>query len=428
MGYNLNIMYISADKKYQLLLEISHKVRDTFDLDEIMNHLLDTVKTVVDYDAAGIFVLNQDLVHGRREQPKEMIAGIARRGFDPIPADHDAMLTFGKGIVGHVIFTGTSLIVPDVRLDPRYIVGRSCTLSEITVPLVRNDQTIGALDLESDQLSAYDESDLEVLGFFADAAALSIEKAMLHRQLLEKQLLDKQLQLARDVQSRLFPSEPPHISGYDIAGICLPAEEIGGDYYDYIKLSDRRLGVAVADVSGNGIASAMVMTAFRGLLRMQTRSKHEPAIFFRTINRLLPEFTGNNQFVAAVYVILEPELEFFTYVCCGQQPPLLLHPDGSMGKLDVRGPVLGILENVRYSTEKLSLAPGDILCMFTDGVVELTNQEGVCFGVERLAAAIHRGRDLPAAELVQVIIRATEQFSGSQSYIDDFTLVIIKHV
>ena len=421
-------MYLTDDQKYQLLLEISRKVRDTLDLDEIMDHLLDTVKTVVEYNAAGIFILNQDLVHGRREHPREVIAGIARRGFDLKPAEKDAMLTSGKGIIGHVIFSGASLIVPDVRLEPRYIEGRNRTRSEIAVPIVRNNRAIGALNLESDQVSAYDESDLEVLQFIADAAAISIEKAMLHRQLLEKKLLDKQLQLARDMQSRLFPSEPPHIAGYDIAGICLPTEEIGGDYYDYIRLNHRKLGIAVADVSGNGIASALVMTAFRGLLRMHTRGRLGSAKIVRAINRLLPEFTGSSHFVTAVYIVLNPECEEFIYVCCGQQPPLLLHSDGSMGNLHVSGPALGIINDASYSTEKLSIVPGDILTMYTDGVVEMTNPEGIDFGVERLATAIYQGRDLPASELIQMIISETQQFSGSQSYPDDFTLVIIKRV
>jgi sigma-B regulation protein RsbU (phosphoserine phosphatase) len=419
-------MNLTDKKKYQLLLEISHKVRDTLDLDETMYHLLDTVKTVVDYDAAGIFVLNQDLVHRRHELPKEKIAGIARRGYDPIQTDQDAMLRFGKGIIGHVISTCASLIVPDTLQDPRYIEGRSQTRSEIAIPIVRNNRAIGALNLESNKLSAYNEGDLEVLQFFADAAAISIEKAMLHRQLLEKELIDKQLQLARDVQSRLFPSEAPHISGYDIAGVCIPAEEIGGDYFDYIKLPHGGLGVAVADVSGNGIASALMMTAFRGLLRMHTRGSLGPVKIAQAINRLLPEFSGYSHFVTVVYVILNPEHDEFTYICCGQQPPLLLHSDGSMGNLDMHGPALGILKNVHYSTEKLSRSPGDILTLYTDGVVELTNPEGVDFGIERLVSEVNSGRDLPAAELVQKIIRVTQQFSGSQSYQDDFTLVIIK--
>ena len=161
---------------------------------------------------------------------------------------------------------------------------------------------------------------------------------------------------------------------------------------------------------------------------MHTRGRLGSAKIARAINRLLPEFTGNSHFVTAVYIVLNPECEEFIYVCCGQQPPLLLHSDGSMGNLHVSGPALGIINNASYSTEKLSIVPGDILTMYTDGVVEMTNPEGIDFGVERLATAIYQGRDLPASELIQMIISETQQFSGSQSYPDDFTLVIIKRV
>jgi sigma-B regulation protein RsbU (phosphoserine phosphatase) len=382
----------------------------------------------VDYDAAGIFVLNQDLVHARREHPIEKIAGVARRGFEERPHAEDAMLMDGKGIIGHVISTCESLIAPDVSLDPYYFEGRSLTRSEIAVPIVRNKRAIGALDLESDQLNAYDESDREILELFADAASISIEKAMLHRQILEKELLDKQIELARGVQSRLFPSEPPHIPGFDIAGICLPAEEIGGDYYDFIKLTHGGLGVAVADVSGNGIPAALVMTAFQGLLRVHTRGKLGPAKIARAINRLLPECAGGSHFVTAVYAVLSSKSREMSYVCCGQEPPILLHPDGSLGNLNVRGPALGIVKDVAYPTEKIVLSPGDILAIYTDGVVELVDQQGIGFGTDRLAIVLHENRSLSAAELIQCIIRETQKFSGSQSYQDDFTLVIVKRL
>jgi sigma-B regulation protein RsbU (phosphoserine phosphatase) len=421
-------MYLTDRDKYQLLFEISQKVRDTLDLDEIMDHLLDTVKTVVDYDAAGIFVLNQDLIYERHKHPTEMIAGVARRGFDVKPPEQDAMLTLGKGIIGYVIFSGTSLIVPDVSLDPRYIEGRNRTRSEITVPIIRNDRAIGALNLESDQLSAYDESDLEVLQFFADAAAISIEKAMLHRQLLEKKLLDKQLELARELQSRLFPDEPPHLSGYDIMGICLPAEEIGGDYYDFIQLPRGGMGIAVADVSGHGIPAAMMMTAFRGLLRMHTHGNLGPANIAHMINRQLPEFIGDSNFVTAVYAFLNPISDELTYVCCGHPLPLLIRSDGSVGDLRVHSPALGVFTSATCPTEKISLAPGDVIVLYTDGVVDLSDQGGTEFGVERLVTTIRQNKGQPAADLIQTIIRRTQQFSGSQSYFDDFTLVIIKRL
>ena len=419
-------MKLSDSRKFQLLLEISQKVRDTFDLDETLTHILDTIHGVVDYDAAGIFVLNRDLVHGRFEQPRGMIAGISQRGYGSAPAPDDEMINLGKGIVGHVIASKAGVVVADVHQDRHYIQARPQTQSEIAVPILSNERAIGALNLESDQLSRYDESNLEVLQFFADAAALSIEKSMLHRQLLELEVMDKQIELARDTQSHLFPDKPPHIPGYDIDGICIPAHEIGGDYYDYFDLPRGKVGLTAADVSGHGISAALLMTGFRGLLRTHVRNRSNPAAIVKAINRLLPEFSGNGGFVTAVYLTLDPVNHEFDYVCCGQQPPLLLHADGSTGSSDLRGPALGILEDVIYTSQTVSILTQDIMAIFTDGVVELTNAKGEEFGVERLKEVLHRNRSLPAADLIQRVVEAAREYLGKMEFDDDLTLVIIK--
>jgi len=419
-------MALSTEEKYSLLIEISHKIRDTLDLDEITNHLLDTLQTVVDYDAAGFFVLNQDLLRSWRESPKELIAGITRRGFDPRPVERDAMLMLGKGVIGHVIRSAAPLIISDVRLDPRYVEGRRRTLSEIAVPLILNDRAIGALNLESDQLAAYDENDLEILRFIADAAVICIEKAILHRQMLDKQLLDKQLETAREVQSRLLPSKPPRIPGYDIAGICVPTDEIGGDYFDFIPLPHNRLGMVVADVSGHGIAAALVMTAFRALLRTYARSRSGTARTARQINRVLPEFTGSSHFVTMVYAVLELDQGRLTYTSCGHPAPLILRVDGSLEQKATCCPALGIIQNASYTSAEITLAPGDLLALFTDGVVELADPDGHDFGMQRLASTLRDGRHLPVASLIQEVIRRTQAFSGLSNPPDDFTLVIVQ--
>ena len=419
-------MNLTLEKKYQLLLDISQKVRDTLDLDEIMEHILDTVKTVLDYDAAGIFVLNQDLVRGRHESPLGMIAGIARRGFDPNPPERDDMLMHAQGITGYVILNCQSLVIPDVRLDPRYIQGRRSTLSEITVPIIRNERAIGALNLESDRLSAFEPDDVEVLQFFADAAAISIEKAMLHKQLLEQELIGKQLETAREVQTKLLPHSSPNLSGYDIAGICIPTDEIGGDYFDYIPLSHNRLGLAIADVSGHGIPAALVMTAFRALLRTKAHGNSRPANIANSIDRLLPEFTGSKHFVTVLYAVLEAPTGNLTYISCGHPPPILLRTNGEAEKLTRHNPALGIFENLHHSDEEVILAPGDILVLYTDGVIELMNQNNVTFGISRLVQVIRENQQLPAAEIILKVIQATQVYSDNYGFLDDFTLVIVR--
>jgi serine phosphatase RsbU (regulator of sigma subunit) len=419
-------MKLNSEQKYQLLLELSQKVRDTLDLDEILEHLLDSVKTVLAYDAAGIFVLNQDLMLGRHGAPREMIAGISRRGFDPGPPSEDAMLMHGDGITGYVIRNCQSVVVPDVHLDARYVQGRRTTLSEITVPVIRNERAIGALNLESDRRSAYTTDDIEVLQFFADAAAISIQKAVLHKQLLEQELINKQLETAREVQSRLFPHSSPDLSGYDIAGICLPASEIGGDYFDYIPLSRKRLGLAVADVSGHGISSALVMTAFRALLRTKARGRSGPANIVNSINRLLPEFTGNNHFVTVLYAILDSTSGSLTYISCGHPPPLLMHINGEVELLEQHNTALGIFPNSDCVVKQKQMAKGDILALYTDGITELMNQQGEAFGIERLAQALKENQGLASAELVNRVIEATQGFTDYPSFRDDLTLVIVQ--
>jgi len=418
-------MNLTIEQKYQLLFEISHKTRDTLDLDKIMAQLLDMIKPVVNYDAAGIFVLNQALSQDASTPQRNKIAGMCWRGYFPLP-NEDAMLTHGKGIVGHVISTGTSLVSPDVRLDPYYIEGRPETLSEITVPIMVNERAIGALNLESDHIGTYNEIDLQVLQFFADAAAIALEKAILHRQLLEKELLDKQLQMAKDVQTHLLPQNDPQIAGYDIAGVCIPAEKIGGDYYDYLQLMDGQIGIAVADVSGHGISSALVMSAFRSLLRTHAHGSSSPAQIACAINQHLPEFTGGNHFITMTYGILNPADDRVNFTRCGHPSPSLLHPDGTVETFIANRPAFGIYRDVDYVDENKTLSQGDILIIFTDGVVDIENQNGEAFGSQQLIETIAQNKVLTSQELIHHVVEQTRVFAGFQPYQDDFTLVIVK--
>jgi sigma-B regulation protein RsbU (phosphoserine phosphatase) len=421
------MMQLTAETKYQLLAQISHEIRDTLDLDEILNHLLDMVRSIVLYDAAGIFVLNEDLVHLGNNRPRELIAGISLRGFDKRPNGIDPMLREGKGIIGHVIKTGECIVAPDVRVDPHYLEGRRQTLSEIAVPIVRNGRAIGTLNLESDKLDSFGCDDVEVLRFFADAASISIEKAMLHRQIMEKERLEEQLKVASNVQARLLPEKPPALPGYEIAGTCLSTYDIGGDYFDYIELPNGRLGLVVADVSGHGIPAALIMASFRALLRTQTRFNPAPAHIADSMKRLLPDFTGEANFVTCVYGVLDPASGAFTYANCGHIPPMLLRADGRIEELTPGGPVFsGVIEHESYCESSTVIEEGDTLVLYTDGVVEVMNEQEEEFGVGRMSDIMLRSRGMPVEEIIGSVVRATQEFAGFESPEDDFTLVVVR--
>ena len=159
-------------QRYGILLEMSRRISRTFDLPEILHYLLDAVRQVVPYDAAGVFVLNRSLgLPGTAED--RVVAAMATVGFDPHPEREDPMLRSGKGIIGHVITTGLPVVAPDIRLDRHYVPGRCRTMSELAVPISSNGKVIGALNLESDGLAAYSDADVDELGYFAAVAAIS---------------------------------------------------------------------------------------------------------------------------------------------------------------------------------------------------------------------------------------------------------------
>ncbi len=417
---------LTADTKYRLLLQIAQTISGTLDLDEILNHILNTVRTVIDYDAAGIFVLTREDPFSRVGHRQQVIAGMASRGFDPRPPEDDEMLRLGKGIIGHVIASGQPVVASDVRVDPHYVEGRASTEAEIAVPISLEGRVVGAVNLESDRRGAYGDRDLETLQFFADAAGISIQKAMLHRELLEKRRIETQLQIAHDVQSRLLPTASPRLPGYDIAGVSIPTYDIGGDYFDYLPLPGDRLGLVVADVAGKGIPAALIMATFRTLLRLSARFEPDVAAAMRAVNRFLVESSSLPGFVTAVYGELDPGQGRFLYSNCGHNPPLVVRADGRLEQLTAGGPFLGVFDAISYESDETRLAPGDVLVLYTDGVVDTSSAGGDEFGVARLAAVAHEARAEPAAAIIDRLVAATREFSGARSYDDDFTLLIVR--
>lgn len=417
-------MALSAEFKYRLLLELSQKISRTLDLQQVLDELLRTLRSAIGYDAAGVFVLNRAVPLGLASDGN-LIAGMVQVGFE-IPRADNPMFREGRGIIGHVIRSGEVVNAPDVRLDPHYLPGRSATRSELACPVVSEAGVIGCLNVESDRTEAFSPADAELLQFFADAAALSIEKALLHRQVLEKQRIEDQLRVARDVQAGLLPGAPPVVAGWDIAGINLPSWAIGGDYFDYLPLTDGRLGLVVADVSGKGIPAALIMATFRAALRTELQRQAEVHLVAEELNRALHEPREVSRFVTAVFGILDPATGSFRYVNCGHNPPFVLQRSGGRELLRQGGPVLGLLPGERFETGEARIERGDELVLYTDGVVEPADARDADFGVAGLERVAREFRHRPAADTLDAVVAATRAFSGREQYEDDFTLVVAR--
>lgn len=407
---------VTSESRLRLMLEINRKINSSLELNEVLNFILDSVKTIIPYDAAEIYLLDA------KTQTVEYFVG---RGSDDAERE-DVPLKKMRGIVGRVMATGEPVLAPDVFQNPDYIVGRQSTRSQLTVPIVSDGTIIGAFNVESDQPGRFTEEDLAWLTVLATQAAISIDKALLHRELIEKKRLEEQLRIARDVQLSLLPKAAPQLEGLDIAGLNVPSEDIGGDYFDFIPIVQGHLGVVVADVAGKGIPAALIMASFRAFLLSEIRNNYAIRTIFAKVNNLLHESLKEHQFVTAFYGVLDLEHRRFTYSNAGHHPPILFRADGQQRCLKSGGPVLGIFEGTTYNERFTDLVPGDILLLYTDGLVEAENPARQMFGRERLGTFVRAHSHLSAEPLCQAIYAEMRRFTGEEQLKDDTTIVVIK--
>src|SRR5467141_2940635 len=403
---------LSTIDKLRMLLDITKTISRSLDLDEVLNLVMDTLDSLIPYDAAGIYLLKRSQPQSEWAEDETCVFHTqVVRGYD-IDDLQELGLKMGEGLIGHVAVSGKPFISPDVRNEPRYINARARTRSELIAPIISNDEVIGVFDLESDELNAYTNDDIEILLLLASQVAIIIEKVMLHDSLIEKQRLETQLEVARQVQLELLPARDPQLEGFDISAYNFPTEEVSGDYYDWVRIYDDQIGVVIADVSGKGVPAALLMAFLRASLRAATHIGYAPHISMTKVNYLLWESIERNQFVTAFYGILDTTNRTLAYSNAGHNPPILIDADGK-ARFEERGSLpLGMFKDTRYHEYYLTTEPGDMLVLYTDGVTEANNSRGEEFGRDRLAEAVKANRKLTARNLIaavhQIVIDWTE--------------------
>src|SRR5436190_15613508 len=240
---NAKVEKLSTVDKLRMLLDITKTISRSLDLDEVLNLVMDTLGSLIHYDAAGIYLVE---FHPDDKNPYIFRSRVIR-GYKISFELIEPRLKMGEGFLGTVAQSGKPIISHDVSRDSRYFAAREQTRAEMVAPIISNDKVIGAFDLESDDLDAYTEDDLSVLQLLASQVAIIIEKVRLHDQVVEKKRLEAQLEIARQVQLDLLPSNDPSIENFDVSAYLFPAEEVSGDYYDWVKVFDDQIGIIVAD-------------------------------------------------------------------------------------------------------------------------------------------------------------------------------------
>jgi len=404
-------------EEQKLLFEVSKTLSSTLNIDEVLRQILGSLRKVVGFIAGGVFLLDEE---------KGEVNTVYSEGYGHSGHDEFVRVKLGQGLVGWIANTGEAVIVPDVNKDDRYISGHPDTISEIGVPIKIDGRIIGVLNLESDEPNAYDDHALELVSGFASHAAISIERAIMHKNMIENQRFAEQLSIARDIQLTFLPKKDPVVPGYDISGVNIPSGEVGGDYFDYIKIVDYQTGIAIADVSGKGIPAALIMASYRASLIAEIRNNYAIRIICAKVNSLLYESLEQGNYVTAFYGVLDSKNDIFTSCNCGHNRPIVIRNDGSIELLKEGGLALGVLQHTIYEERPISIRSGDMIVFYTDGVTEVNNERDEEFGEDRLIGLLKQYHELPSRDIQKKIIQEVRGFASKDHNFDDLTLIVLK--
>ena len=302
--------------------------------------------------------------------------------------------------------------------------------AEVLLPLAGRTRLMGVMVLGPKRSEEpYSPSDLQLLASIGAQAGLGLEVNELAQSLAEEaakhQRVQREVEIAREVQQRLFP-EIPVMPGLELAGHCRPALGVGGDYYDVVPLEDGRLVIAIGDVSGKGIAAALLMASLRASLRgIVEAGSHDLARIVGKLNRLIHEASTANRYATLFFAIYDPATQRLRYVNAGHNPPVVLQQDGAI-RLEACGPVVGLLKDVEYEEAWVQLAAGDLFIGYTDGISEAMTVADEEWGEDRMQAVAEGMRDRPLPEILEAIFCGADEFTAGAPQYDDMTVLMLR--
>jgi sigma-B regulation protein RsbU (phosphoserine phosphatase) len=343
----------------------------------------------------------------------------------------------GEGIIGRVWQTREPVLLTDLANAPELAGLRGTSLGATSVmvtPLLYGKQNMGVLALGNGPSSpSFTPSDFFVFKSIAEQSAFALYNAIIYSEANEKKRLDHDLEIARDIQRILLPSEAPVIPGFEISGINIPARHVSGDYFDYLTVDNDKLGVAIADVSGKGVPASIIMAICRSVLRSQAAANPSPADVLQKVNRQLYPDIKEDMFISMAYVILDHVQGTMVLSRAGHDAPILFdQATGTATPVKPPGMVLGIDSGSVFDRITgdfaLTLNRGDCLLLYTDGVTEALDANGDEFGPDRMIESVRASAPEGAPAIITGLIDALRSFVGVQPQNDDITLIAIRKI
>jgi len=310
----------------------------------------------------------------------------------------------------------------------------------LAAPIAIEDDRRGMLVMADKEsrfgVGPFTPEDERTLALFANQAAIALENARLHREALEKERYERDMQLAAEIQRQILPKGVPRLPGYEIVGWNRPAREVGGDYYDLLPLAvgsfegnderPERLGVALGDVSGKGVPAALMVSTLHSAIRLLMGKVETGPRLVERLNKHILASSAPNKFITLLVGELDPDGGTFRYVNAGHNPGLLLRADGTLDRLAPGGLPVGLLPGGSYRADRVDLRPGDLLCLYSDGITECSSLTDEELGEARLIELLRSVADRPLGEILETVEQAVTDFAEGAQQGDDQTVVLIR--
>ena len=407
-------------KRLHTLIEVNALISSSLDLDTILENVMSISKKVMNADASSLMRID--------EKTNELIYQVAQ-GTVGQKLKQEFRLKMGQGIAGTVAQEAKPLLLEDAYTHPKFHRAHDDatgyrTKSMITVPLkvagrvTGVSQVINRLDGKP-----FDKDDLELFISLSSMVAIALENAKMHQTLLEKQRIVRDMEFARTVQESFLPQSEPEVQSYKFSSHYTPALEVGGDFYDFIRLDKGHTGIVIGDVSGKGVPAALYMAKLGSDMRTLAFTEQSPAEALIKLNDLLAARSRRGMFATLLYIELDSQAGMLTISNAGHLPPIIKKTNGSLVKLATAGGApLGMLAGMKYGQETAKIMPGDTVILYTDGIVEAMNAKEELYGYDRFEALVRKSPSTPNS-LKSAIIDDVNRFTGLSPQHDDMTLV-----
>ncbi len=401
----------------QILSELSEQVRSILDARELLDTVTRKISQSLHVDRIAV-LLQDGAQEGGWYRPAFATGYHAPLDF-ALPADAPAVAQM-RNSRAPVVMEGSGGSAGLERLD-----------AQLLLPLASKKELLGFISLGPKKSEEpYSASDTNLLRTVAAQTGMALENSRLSEaiasEMAQRELLSREIEIAREVQQRLFPQTMPEVPALQYAGHCRPARGVGGDYYDFLALTGGSLGIAIGDVSGKGIPAALLMASLQASVRGQSQMRgKDVAGLMANVNRLVFDASQSNRYATFFYAQFEPATRRLVYTNGGHNPPVVLRGADGM-TLDVGGPPVGLFRDTAYEQAEMQLQPGDLLIFFTDGISEAENADNGEWGEAAMIATVRACDAAPPAEIIARIMQGADDFAAGAPQHDDMTLVVAR--